>query len=89
METVFSAVMFVFLCLLWIAAGIAAIQMIKAFFEYENSYKEREKARQEKARQAQEKARQAQEERDAWKAFRLSLSSSSEDNDEDDYGYDM
>ena len=83
METIFSAVMFVFLCLLWIAAGIAAIQMIKAFFEYENSYKEREKARQEKARQEK-----AQRERDTWKAFRASLSAISED-ENDSFEYDF
>lgn len=78
METIFSAVMFVFLCLLWIAAGIAAIQMIKAFFEYENSYKEREKARQEKAQQKPY----------VWSNSKLNLSSSVEE-DEDDFGYDM
>ena len=88
METVFGAVMFVFLCLLWIAAGIAAIQTIKAFFEYENSYKEREKARQEKARQEKARQEKAQRERDAWKTFRASLSAISED-ENDSFEYDF
>lgn len=77
LETIYGAVMLVFLCGLWIAAGIAAIQMVKAYAKSAEYRREQEQARQEKA----------QPKRPVWDNSRLNLKP--ETDDEDDYGYDM
>ena len=78
LETIYGAVMLVFLCGLWLAAGIVAIQLSKLYAEDAERRRAQEKARQEKA----------QKKPYVWSNSKLNLSSSVED-DEDDFGYDM
>lgn len=77
LKTIYGAVMLVFLCGLWLAAGIVAIQLSKLYAEIAEGRRAQEQARQEKA----------QPKRPVWDNSRLNLKP--ETDDEDDYGYDM
>ena len=79
LEAIYGAVMLAFLCSLWIAAGVVAVQLSKLYAEDAERRRAQEKARQEKAQQKPY----------VWSNSKLNLKPSDDGEEFDDFGYDM